>query len=1289
MDPFQVLKRVAAAHRIKLGAITLTAIGVALRHHHALSRKNRRSNDQTKDKKIKAYDPRKGGISAMWKLLWPRRLGSGRGGEGSTEIAGIVVLMLVRIYLMDLVSFYVGKLDGNMMTRNQAEFWRLWRSVVGVAAASTVHRNLYKYTEARLAVVWRKKLTDHVHQQYFESMAYYQVAQSAAVDGILSDPDDRITEDAKKIAVEMAHVVCEGLYASTAGVFFAWRLGRLYGVRYAIAPYLYLWTTFVLTSKAAPVNWGKVNGKLRELFAGFRSSVGRLFVHQEAIAAMKGAPAEEAVVRSRYKALVQHTKTVSNISAWHGLVNQLGFAHWLRSFVALFVIGPHVFYPVVTDLSSVENVALLRGTIGHEFVQFIQSMVAAGLTAQMGKQLQKVAGSAGRLNELLYTIKTLRTARENSQQVEAIDGDVIEFKDVEVATPTGVLLVEKLSFRLEKGQSLLLTGFNGAGKSSIFRCLGGLWPVKRGTIIKPGGSESGLHQKVFFLPQKPYNVLGTLQEQLTYPDQLDTAMTRDELVEILAEVGLVYLADRPGVLTEEVNWEEELSLGEKQRLAMARLYYHKPDYVVLDECTSACAGVMEHRLYNRCKEMGITVITISHRPALQAFHQRTLTIGIGEAGYTLEDISAETSQRMLDSSTTRTHGSDGNTMTGRPAPGTQTVSTTTTSREGQGTVVSSVSSVSAPHVNTTTTTTTTSASPPSSGTTLKKLTRLLSLVLSQQTSLLAGGIVASLLVQSMITVRLSSIGGRMMGSVFQQDRRGFMQLVKESFGFMGALSVVEQAVFYLQRELDLNIRNGLTSSFISRLFAHDNYYRLLQFDGSISDPEQRMVDDVRDLSSTASQLFSEVLKPVLELSLFAGKLMSLVGGKATALLGLYLLAGGAAIRASLPNYRAIVEAETAQEARFKHAHERVRTHAESIAFFGGDHREHMLAEKEFHGVLGLEFSRLRANFFFGLVSHAIVREAPMIVQWLLRNSYGLSLGADAVERDNGVTINSGQLIIYEVTLMAFSSLSRLLEFIESFANLSGLIHRVSELDEALSRCEHQAVTAQSAGETHRASKDISFEHVDIVTPTHDVLAKGVTLQVAHGHKGLMVTGPNGSGKTAFFRVLGGLWPVTQGVIKAPISNDGRPNVDQVFLVPQRIYMAQGSLAQQIVYPLQVELTPDTTARLQQLLDLVGIGYLSSRYDDGWQAVMIWEDILSLGEQQRIGMARLFYHRPTFGVLDECTSAVSVEVEEALYREANARGITCITISQRLALEEFHAQELRMGEGPQGWSLHTI
>eukprot|EP00037_Helgoeca_nana_P013920 m.128958 g.128958 ORF g.128958 m.128958 type:complete len:749 (+) comp22301_c0_seq23:1622-3868(+) len=737
-------------------------------------------------------------------------------------------------------------------------------------------------------------------------------------------------------------------------------------------------------------------------------------------------------------------------------------------------------------------------------------------------------------------------------------------------------------------------------------------------------------------------------------------MSRDELVKILDEVGLGHLINRADALTAEINWEEELSLGEKQRLAMARLYFHKPDYVVLDECTSACAGEMENLLYTRCKEMGITVITISHRPALEAFHQRTLTIGIGKGGYTIEAISEETNRRMLDASTTRISG---DTSTAK------TTMASLSSPESESRHSSKIPPVE------------------SASDTVRRLCRLFSLALNRQSVFKSAGVVAALIAQAMVTLKLSSIGGRMMGSVFEQDRPGFIGLVKESVGFMGLLGITEQVVVFLQHGLDLDIRNGLTKSFLTRLFANDNYYRLVQFDGSISDPEQRMVDDVRDLAGTSSQLFSELLKPILELSLFASQLASLVGGKATALLALYLVFGATMIRASLPNYRAIVEAETAQEARFKNAHQRVRTHAESIAFFGGGDREHHLASTEFEGVLELEYSRLRANFFFGLVSHAVVREAPMLVQWLLRNAYGLSFGADAIGKDGEkmVAINSGQVVIYELTLMAFSSLSRLLEFIESFANLSGLIHRVSAFDDALSRCEQ----TRSAGVTHQSSDVVAFEGVDIFTPRDEVVAKGVSLEVHRGQKGLIISGPNGSGKTSCFRVLGGLWPIKSGVIRAPISADGRPNVDQVFLVPQRIYMAQGTLAQQIYYPLAVEVTAEVEMHLQRLLELVGIGYLSSRYDDGWSSVMIWEDILSLGEQQRIGMARLFYHRPVFGVLDECTSAVSIDVEEALYREANARGITCITISQRLALEEFHSQELRMGEGPQGWSLHEI
>ena len=197
----------------------------------------------------------------------------------------------------------------------------------------------------------------------------------------------------------------------------------------------------------------------------------------------------------------------------------------------------------------------------------------------------------------------------------ASGGSCIEFENVTVQTPTGVELVRNLSFSLKPGGSLLLTGHNGAGKSSIFRCLGGLWKIPSGKITKPGGAASGLHQDVFYLPQKPYNVLGTLVEQLTYP-QTGATLPHAQLLEILQTVELAYLARREGVLEREVNWEETLSFGEKQRLAIARLLYHKPKYAILDECTSGVSSAMERKLYACCMAMSITFITICAPPPL-------------------------------------------------------------------------------------------------------------------------------------------------------------------------------------------------------------------------------------------------------------------------------------------------------------------------------------------------------------------------------------------------------------------------------------------------------------------------------------------------------------------------------------------------------------------------------------------------------------------------------------------------------------------------------------------------
>ena len=194
---------------------------------------------------------------------------------------------------------------------------------------------------------------------------------------------------------------------------------------------------------------------------------------------------------------------------------------------------------------------------------------------------------------------------------------------------------------------------------------------------------------------------------------------------------------------------------------------------------------------------------------------------------------------------------------------------------------------------------------------------------------------------------------------------------------------------------------------------------------------------------------------------------------------------------------------------------------------------------------------------------------------------------------------------------------------------------------------------------------------------------------------LIVTGPNASGKSSLFRTLGGLWDIPVGAIERPCDASGKLTPAQVFLVPQRPYSVRGTLADQVTYPLKLSnRTPADEKKIMDLLALVEVAYLASRDydgDSGLDAVQKWEDVLSLGEQQRIGCARLFYHDPAYAVLDECTSAVSIDVEKKLYESAHARGITSITISQRLALEEFHSQELRLGDanGDDGWALRDI
>ncbi|RZC34269.1 ABC tran and/or AAA 23 domain containing protein [Asbolus verrucosus] len=278
---------------------------------------------------------------------------------------------------------------------------------------------------------------------------------------------------------------------------------------------------------------------------------------------------------------------------------------------------------------------------------------AIGRLVLAGRELTRLAGFTARVTQLRQVLDELNQGKYERTMVagaENLKGDggkfifqnnIIKFDKVPLITPNGDILIKEISFEIKSGMNVLVCGPNGAGKSSLFRVLGELWPLFGGELTKPPRG------KLFYIPQRPYMTLGCLRDQLTYPHSGSEAIRRGttdrQLEEHLHRVQLGYLLEREGGLDAIADWLDVLSGGEKQRIAMARLFYHKPQFAILDECTSAVSVDVEGSMYKYCREVGITLLTVSHRKSLWQHHEFVLHLD-GRGGYTFHPIEDVTEQ---------------------------------------------------------------------------------------------------------------------------------------------------------------------------------------------------------------------------------------------------------------------------------------------------------------------------------------------------------------------------------------------------------------------------------------------------------------------------------------------------------------------------------------------------------------------------------------------------------------------------------------------------------------------
>lgn len=241
------------------------------------------------------------------------------------------------------------------------------------------------------------------------------------------------------------------------------------------------------------------------------------------------------------------------------------------------------------------------------------------------KDLSELAGYTSRVYTLISTLHRVHAnayyARGRQNELYSLSDvqgtiqkgfDGVRFENVPVVAPGlwpqgGEELIESLSLIVRRGEHLLISGPNGAGKSAISRILAGLWPVYRGLVSRPKlNGEDG----IMFLPQRPYLSVGTLRDQAIYPDgefdMREKTKSEYDLKKVLEAARLGYLPDREGGWDTKKEWKDVLSGGEKQRMAIARVLYHEPEYVFIDEGTSAVSSDVEGLLYETCKEKGIS-----------------------------------------------------------------------------------------------------------------------------------------------------------------------------------------------------------------------------------------------------------------------------------------------------------------------------------------------------------------------------------------------------------------------------------------------------------------------------------------------------------------------------------------------------------------------------------------------------------------------------------------------------------------------------------------------------------
>lgn len=498
----------------------------------------------------------------------------------------------------------LGESTSALAAQDSARFWQSVSICAGILLFSVPLSALYYFVRDRMSLEWRRWLTNRFLESYFNNRAFYNLVSADEID----NPDQRISGDIDSFTSNSLYFLLVIMEQSLQLVAFAgvlWYISReLVFILLAYAIVGTVVTTVVFGKALIGLNYFQLQ---RE--GDFRYQLVRVRENAESIALYRGEPLEAEQLKGTYhRGYLNYYKLI-------GLQLRLNLFQYGYSSLTDIL-------PAVIIANQVLAGQMEVGRLVQAAGAFAAILKAVSLIIDKFDALSRFAAGIDRLDEFAVALRKQAGGRRRIRSSYCSwRSPRIELAHLTVMTPDMKrTLVKNLSLSLEPGTSLLIVGASGGGKSSLLRAIAGLWNSGDGYIRRPRPRQ------MMFLSQRSYMVVGTLRDQLFYPLRDNRRVSDEQLRKILEDVNLADLPDKLGGFNVEIDWAKTLSLGEQQRIAVARVLLAQPRFVALDEATSALDLENQERLYRLLRDAGITMISISHRPTTLKFHQLVLEL---------------------------------------------------------------------------------------------------------------------------------------------------------------------------------------------------------------------------------------------------------------------------------------------------------------------------------------------------------------------------------------------------------------------------------------------------------------------------------------------------------------------------------------------------------------------------------------------------------------------------------------------------------------------------------------